>query len=129
MIYDKTITRLSEKQAVSFDKKQITWYVGNSLERKGCRMEQVRKHFIFTGRVQGVGFRYRASYVAQSIGLTGWVRNRTDGSVEMEVQGSKEQIYRMLSILNKDAYIRIDQIDTTDLSVKESEYGFHVRGY
>lgn len=38
-------------------------------------MEKVRKFLTFTGRVQGVGFRYTAEYLAQSIGLTGWVRN------------------------------------------------------
>ena len=45
----------------------------------------VRKHFKITGRVQGVGFRYRAKYAASGMGLTGWVRNEWDGSVEMEV--------------------------------------------
>ena len=36
-------------------------------------MEKIRKHFYFSGRVQGVGFRYRSYYIAQSMGLTGWV--------------------------------------------------------
>lgn len=36
-------------------------------------MEQKRRHLVFTGRVQGVGFRYRASYAARSLGVTGWV--------------------------------------------------------
>lgn len=99
------------------------------LERKGYRMKMVRRHLIVTGRVQGVGFRYRASYVARGIGITGWVRNQTDGSVEMEVQGSDEQIHQMLSMLSKDAYIMINQINTTEIPLKENEYGFHVRGY
>ena len=38
-------------------------------------MADVRKRIIFRGRVQGVGFRYTAKYLAQSLGLTGWVRN------------------------------------------------------
>ena len=46
----------------------------------------VRKHIIFRGRVQGVGFRYHSTYKAENLGLTGWVRNCYDGSVEMEVQ-------------------------------------------
>ncbi len=45
----------------------------------------VRKHFRFTGRVQGVGFRYRAKYAANGMGITGWAKNEFDGSVEMEV--------------------------------------------
>ena len=89
-------------------------------------MEQKRRHLVFTGRVQGVGFRYRASYAARSLGV---VRNETNGSVEMEAQGSEEQINRMLSMLNKDAYIRIDRIDSTEIPFIENEHGFHVRGY
>ena len=50
-------------------------------------MEKVRKHIIFSGRVQGVGFRYTACYLARPLGLTGWVKNLWDGDVEMEVQG------------------------------------------
>lgn len=92
-------------------------------------MEQKRRHLVFTGRVQGVGFRYRASYAARSLGVTGWVRNETNGSVEMEAQGSEEQINRMLSMLNKDAYIRINRIDSTEIPFIENEHGFHVRGY
>ena len=38
-------------------------------------MSKVRKELTFTGRVQGVGFRYRAAYKAKDLGLTGWVRN------------------------------------------------------
>ena len=48
----------------------------------------VRKHIYFSGDVQGVGFRFRSYYIAQSLGLTGWVENMWDGRVEMEVQGS-----------------------------------------
>ena len=46
-------------------------------------MADVRKHMIFHGRVQGVGFRYTAKYLARSMNLTGWVKNeydRSDGS-------------------------------------------------
>lgn len=43
-------------------------------------MADVRKRIIFRGRVQGVGFRYTAKYLAQSLGLTGWVRNEYDGT-------------------------------------------------
>lgn len=38
-------------------------------------MKKIRKHFVFSGRVQGVGFRYRAAYAAKGIGITGWVKN------------------------------------------------------
>lgn len=92
-------------------------------------MEIIRKHIRFTGRVQGVGFRYRASYAARSLGVTGWVKNREDGSVEMEAQGTQEHINRMLTMLNRDSYIRIERVDTEEMPPLEGETGFHVRGY
>lgn len=86
----------------------------------------VRKHMRFTGRVQGVGFRYRASYAARGLGLTGWVRNESDGSVEMEVQGTPEQINQMLVLINRSEYIVPDTIETTEIPLEEHETGFRV---
>ena len=47
----------------------------------------VTKQLHITGRVQGVGFRYALQREALAQGLTGWVRNRRDGSVEAVLQG------------------------------------------
>ena len=44
-------------------------------------MAEVRKRIIFHGRVQGVGFRFTAKHLANSLGLTGWVQNEYDGTV------------------------------------------------
>jgi acylphosphatase len=49
--------------------------------------ERVTLHLGIRGRVQGVGYRYYMALEAQRLGLTGWVRNRRDGSVEAVVQG------------------------------------------
>ena len=56
-----------------------------------------RWHVIFSGRVQHVGFRYTAYYFTRDLYLTGWVDNRPDGTVEMEVQGGPLQLQRLLS--------------------------------
>ncbi|MBQ3164791.1 MAG: acylphosphatase [Lachnospiraceae bacterium] len=90
-------------------------------------MAIVRKHMRFTGRVQGVGFRYRAKYAANGVGITGWVRNEWDGSVELEVQGTEEQINHMLVMINRSDYIVIDNIESKQIPLEEHEAGFHVR--
>jgi len=53
---------------------------------------KVRRHFYFSGMVQGVGFRFRARYLADGLGLTGWVKNLWDNRVEMEVQGETASV-------------------------------------
>lgn len=65
--------------------------------------EIVRKQYTFTGRVQGVGFRYSAQYLAQGLGVTGWVKNEWNGTVIMEAQGEKEQLDRLVSCSGKGA--------------------------
>ena len=72
--------------------------------------EMIRKHILFYGRVQGGGFRYHATYKASLLGLTGWVRNLEDGSVEMEVQGSPDQINELILHLYHQRFIRIDEM-------------------
>lgn len=52
----------------------------------------VAKHIIFSGRVQGVGFRFTAHRMAGRHQLTGYVRNVRDGTVEMFAQGLAEDI-------------------------------------
>jgi len=52
----------------------------------------IAKHIIFTGRVQGVGFRFTAHRIARLNQLKGYVRNLSDGSVEMLAQGYTEDV-------------------------------------
>lgn len=89
-------------------------------------MNKIRKHIFFEGRVQGVGFRYSAYYIARSLGLAGWVRNCYDGRVEMEVQGFEEAIDRMVQQLNEQRYIRIENIEATKIELQD-ESGFKVK--
>ncbi len=89
----------------------------------------VRKRIRFTGRVQGVGFRYQATRLARALGLTGWVRNEDDGSVLMEVQGTETGIGHLLLELEEDRYIRIESTDIERLELKNGERGFGPTGY
>lgn len=86
---------------------------------------EVRRHIYFSGTVQGVGFRYRSSYLAQSRNLTGWVKNLYDNRVEMEVQGDEKEIEKFLQDLQGQRFISIEDMEVTEIPcVKES--GFQV---
>ena len=84
------------------------------------------KRIVFHGRVQGVGFRYTAKYLAQSLGLTGWVENEFDGTVVMEIQGREPMIHKLQEGLNRNSFIEIEWIDTENIPV-EPESCFYVR--
>ena len=84
----------------------------------------VRKRIQFFGVVQGVGFRYRTKYAAQSVGATGWVRNEYDGSVTMEIQGTEEQIDQVILAAEKRSYVHIMDIKIKSLPIVDDEYGF-----
>ena len=56
----------------------------------------VRARLLISGIVQGVGYRWSCRREGQGIGVTGWVRNLDDGRVEAVVQGTKEQVERLI---------------------------------
>ena len=70
-----------------------------------------------------MGFRYTACYLARPLGLTGWVRNLWDGTVEMEVQGPGEVIEKFLEQLQRGRFIRIEGMDTENIPLeRESDF-------
>lgn len=89
-------------------------------------MAEVRKHITFHGRVQGVGFRYTAKYLARSLRLSGWVKNEWDGTVTLEIQGREALIQKLLVGLNNNQFISIEWMDTEEIPL-EQENGFQVR--
>lgn len=58
-------------------------------------------HLVVRGRVQGVGFRAFVQAAAIRLDLTGWVRNRWDGSVEIHAEGSRPALERFLSEMRR----------------------------
>ena len=90
-------------------------------------MELVRRRIVVHGRVQGVWFRESARRRAEQLGVAGWVRNRHDGAVEAELEGSAEDVEVLVSWFRHgppDA--RVDQVEVEDLS-PIGERGFATR--
>ena len=70
--------------------------------------EAQRREVYYSGRVQGVGFRYRACRIAMQFTVTGYVKNLADGRVELVVEGRPEEIQAMLQAVQTEMghYIR-----------------------
>ena len=85
---------------------------------------KIRQHIVFYGWVQGVGFRYRARQAAEMYGATGWVRNDPGGSVTMEIQGTEEQISKVIIAIERGTYVKIDNMDVKTIPVDENERSF-----
>lgn len=67
--------------------------------------------------MQGVGFRYEAVRAARRLGLVGWVRNRLDGSVEVEAQGPADRMEEMIALMGQGPrWSRVDDVAVTSLA-------------
>lgn len=76
-------------------------------------MAQKRVHLVIRGRVQGVLFRMSSVREAKRLGLTGWVKNRPDGAVEIVAEGEEDQVKDFLSWAQRGpATARVDKVDT-----------------
>lgn len=82
-----------------------------------------RRRYIFKGRVQGVGFRYKTMLYARMLDLTGNVRNLANGDVELYVQGKEESIDILIQKLREDKLINIINIFKEDQKlIKEDSF-------
>jgi len=81
------------------------------------------------GDVQGVGFRYFAESHARRLGLEGFVRNRYDGAVEVEAEGSASSLERFLELLRQGPRMaRVEDVRVRWLPFKGDLGPFGVRG-
>ena len=88
----------------------------------------IRKHVYFYGRVQGVGFRWRAVQTTTDLHLTGWVRIMYNGYVGMDVQGNRSLTERLFQELHSDRFIRIEKTEMIQIPTVDDEADFSVRG-
>lgn len=78
------------------------------------RLRRVR--VVVRGRVQGVGYRYSMASAARDAGVSGWVRNRRDGTVEAEIEGTAEQVGDVLAwTAQGPPRARVEGVSVTDV--------------
>ena len=86
--------------------------------------DRVTKRVVVRGLVQGVGFRFATVREAEGHGITGWVRNRRDGTVEAVLQGPRAAVDRMLEWIERGPDgARVDGIEVTDTDGEFSGFG------
>ena len=89
----------------------------------------VTRHLRITGRVQGVGYRWNMAQQAQALGITGWVRNRRDGSVEALATGPAEAVQALIEWAQRGPELaRVDGVEVKEaLGAAEALGGFEQR--
>ena len=87
----------------------------------------VGRHISLSGHVQGVFYRVWAQGQARELGVSGWIRNRPDGSVEAHVAGAEDAVGRMIERLRRGpSNARVDEV-TVEEAEPGSEGRFEVR--
>ena len=88
----------------------------------------IRKAGRAEGRVQGVGFRFFVQSNAKAMGITGWVKNMSDGSVTMELQGEPQIVERLIAKIQRgNDWIKVTNFTQSDLPVVAGENKFAIR--
>jgi acylphosphatase len=88
----------------------------------------VTKRLRIRGRVQGVGYRYALCREADRLGVSGWVRNRTDGSVEALVQGDAEPVAALITWAHRGPPAsRVDEVHIEPADASDVPAGFERR--
>lgn len=86
----------------------------------------IRKEFHFEGNVQNIGFRFEVQSHAKPLGITGYAKNNDDGSVTAQLQGSLEDINRVISYLHNIDRIQIDSITEKEIPLDYYENDFSI---
>jgi acylphosphatase len=87
-----------------------------------------RRHVQIYGFVQGVGFRFAVEREARSRGVSGWVRNRPDGTVEAVFEGEREDVESLVNFCCRGP--RGADVERVDVEAESPEglFGFRVAG-
>jgi acylphosphatase len=89
---------------------------------------RVSRRYLVGGRVQGVGFRYFAEAAASREGLSGWVKNRPDGRVEIHAEGEAEAVERFeRNVRHGPPGARVEDVDVEDMPPTGAGIGFLIK--
>lgn len=86
-----------------------------------------RREWLFQGRVQGVGFRFTTQRIAQQFEVTGWVKNLPDGSVQVVVEGEKQELRDFLARIQQELGHYISGTNVQQLPPGAAMPGFGVK--
>jgi acylphosphatase len=87
------------------------------------------RRFLVRGRVQGVGFRWFVEREAHILGIAGWVRNNHDGSVEVQAQGTRDQLLGLRSRLREGPRAaRVDAVEESEAQPVPGVNSFRIEG-
>ena len=87
------------------------------------------RRFVVRGRVQGVGFRWFVEREAHQLAIAGWVRNNSDGSVEVLAMGTREQLFGFRSKLREGPRAaRVDDVEELEARPVEGLSTFRIEG-
>ncbi len=91
--------------------------------------EHITRRYLVRGRVQGVGFRWFVEREARTLGVSGWVRNNSDGSVEVLAVGSREQLSTLSGRLHAGPRAaRVDNVDEFEARPDPKLKTFRIEG-
>jgi acylphosphatase len=87
------------------------------------------RRFVVRGRVQGVGFRWFVEREAHMLGIAGWVRNNSDGSVEVLAVGNRDQLIGLRSRLRQGPRAaRVDDVEEFEANSQPNLKSFRIEG-
>ena len=106
-----------------------TWQATSLLTMTPTEKAVDARRFVVRGRVQGVGFRWFVEREAHILGIAGWVRNNSDGSVEVLAQGTRDQLLSLRARLREGPRAaRVDEVQESEAKPVGNLSSFRIEG-